>query len=57
MIIIILLFSLRLADKSITFEISMGNAGNSLEGYQPMEHHADLSALDDNSKFFFTFKV
>ena len=57
MIIIILLFSLRLADKSITFEISMGNAGNSLEGYQPMEPHADLSALDDNSKFFFTFKV
>ena len=31
----------------------MGNAGNSLEGYQPMEPHADLSALDDNSKFFF----
>ena len=44
-----LIFS-RLADKSITFEISMGNARNSLEGYQPMEPHADLSALDDDSK-------
>ena len=43
-----LIFS-RLADKSITFEISIGNAGNSLEGYQPMEPHADLSALVCNS--------
>ena len=42
----------RLADKTVTFEISMGNAGNCLEGYLPMEAHSDLSALDDDSKLF-----
>ena len=52
-IIILALFVPRLAEKTITFEISMGNAGNCMEGYLPMETHSDLSALDDDSKFIF----
>ena len=52
-IIILALFVPRLAEKTITFEISMGNAGNCMEGYLPMEAHSDLSALDDDSKFLF----
>ena len=29
------------------FEISLGNAGNTTDGFQPLEGYADLSALDD----------
>ena len=32
----------------------MGNAGNSLEGYLPMEAHSDLSALDDNGELLWS---
>ena len=32
----------------------MGNAGNCLEGYLPMEAHSDLSALDDNGELLWS---
>ena len=38
---------LRWSEKSIVFEISLGNAGNSTDGFQPLESYADLSSLDD----------
>ena len=37
----------RWSEKSIVFEISLGNAGNSTDGFQPLESYADLSSLDD----------
>ena len=33
----------------------MGNAGNCLEGYLPMEAHSDLSALDDNGELLWGY--
>ena len=30
------------------FEISIGNAGNTTDGFVPLETYADLSALDDS---------
>ena len=38
----------RWSEKSIVFEISLGNAGNSTDGFQPLESYADLSSLDDS---------
>ena len=37
----------RHCEKPITFEISLGNAGNSTDGFTPLESYADLSVLDD----------
>ena len=38
----------RFAERPIQFEISIGNAGNSTDGFSPLETWADLSALDDS---------
>ena len=38
----------RWSEKSIVFEISLGNAGNSTDGFQPLESYADLSSLDES---------
>ena len=47
----------RYADKPVTFEVSVGNAGNSFDGYQSMEPHSDISSLDDNGNILAaTFK-
>ena len=38
----------RFAERPIQFEISIGNAGNSTDGFSPLETWADLSSLDDS---------
>ena len=42
----------RHCEKSIIFEISLGNAGNSTDGFLPLESYADLSILDDTDGNF-----
>ena len=51
----------RWSEKSIVFEISLGNAGNSTDGFQPLESYADLSSLDDTDgeivRYFYSFHL
>ena len=38
----------KVADKPVTFEMSIGNAGNSFDGYQAMRHSSGDESEDES---------
>ena len=40
----------KVADKPVTFELSIGNAGNSFDGYQSLRHSSGDESEDDSGQ-------